>query len=278
MNNENQPRFGISARAHSRNLLRRSIGATIVAVVALAICSTARAQTIDTPSNRVLLPIGTVLAVVLNKELSSNVSIAGDTFSAAVSESNLDNIHSIQGATVIGVVNVSTPRSVNEPGLIELSFTALKLANGRTFPMTGLSSSLDPKLFRISSRGVLHAHSKTTLYRLTYAGIGDTRSALVRIMRGDRYKIVDVISGNAGGYAIGSTVRQPKDVHNVDLPAGTTIGVILSEPLDISAQKAKAISEKPVRTIVKSSAITSYRFDDQSYADNIAPSEPKQPY
>lgn len=195
--------------------------AAIAAVLIGASASVVHAQ------NRVVLEPGTVIPVILNTELSSNGSIAGDTFTARVDTSKDAYNRIMQAATVTGVVRAATPQAGDQPGTLEVAFTNLRLANGESYSISGTPTSLDPKNVTLNSNGILVAKSTRKDDRLKYAGIGAGAGALIKILGGDRVRIEDVLLGGLLGYGAGSVIKSPEEVHDVNLKPGTPMGVLV---------------------------------------------------
>lgn len=179
-------------------------------------------------NDRVTLDPGTVIPVTLNTELSSNGSIDGDTFTATV-DSSRDAYNSIlQGATVDGIVRRAIPQEGSDPGTLELAFNRLRLADGSVYHITGTPTSLDSSKLTVDSNGVLVAKSGAKKNQsLTYAGIGAGAGALISILGNGKIKIEDILLGGGLGYAAGALLNRPSQVHDVDLKAGTPMGVLL---------------------------------------------------
>ena len=198
----------------------------LVAVMIGASASISQAQTSHQGDQVVLTP-GTVIPVTLDTEISSDRSTSGDTFTATVDTSRDAYNRILQGASVSGVVRNAQPREGNTPGTLDLSFNTLHLADGRSYPISGTPASLDTKLLKTRSDGVLEARTTKKDEHLTYAGIGAGAGALVGILGGGKLKIEDILLGGLAGYGVGSVLQGPAQVHDIDLKAGTPIGVLL---------------------------------------------------
>ncbi|HEY3413781.1 MAG TPA: hypothetical protein VGM51_12115 [Armatimonadota bacterium] len=178
-------------------------------------------------ANSVVLSPGTVIPVKLITQLSSDKSHKGDSFTASVDDSKATYRAIMHGGTVSGVVRQATPKSGKIPGLLDLSFTRLQLADGRSFAISGVPTSMDAKYITTNSRGVMVARNSVKNQRLKYAGIGAGTVALVKVLGGNKVKIADILLGGGLGYAAGSILKGPSQVNDVTLKPGTQIGVLL---------------------------------------------------
>lgn len=178
-------------------------------------------------SNSVSLNPGTVIPVKLITQLSSDKSHKGDNFSATVDDSKGTYRAIMHGAKVVGVVRQATPKSGKNPGLLDLSFTNLRLADGRSFALNGAPTSLDAKYITTNSNGVMVARNTVKNERLKYAGIGAGSVALVKVLGGNKIKLTDLLAGGGLGYAAGSIIKGASRVNDVALKPGTTMGVLL---------------------------------------------------
>lgn len=95
--------------------------------------------------SRVVLPAGTVIIVRTTTPLQSATAKTGQTFETNVEESvGVDEYTVIPtGSRIRGVVNVATPATRQQSGVIEVVFDRLTLPNGTTFPITGRLTSTD---------------------------------------------------------------------------------------------------------------------------------------
>jgi len=233
-----------------------------------AACSPVSAQSYQSNTDRQTLSSGTVIPVTLNTELSSDGSERGDTFTAAVDNSKQAYDGIMRGATVSGVVRKATAQTGNDPGMLEVAFTSLRLSDGRSYPISGSLTSMDPKQVNIDSSGLLRAKSTSKNNRLTYAGIGAGAGAIVGLLGGGKLKIEDILLGGLAGYGVGSILKSPEQVHNVDLQAGTPMGVLLSNQLSFAPQNSDS-SRNYHRTYTRGGT-KYYWFNGQRMGLNLA--------
>lgn len=180
-------------------------------------------------NNTVALGPGTVIPVKLITQLSSNNSHKGDNFSATVDDNTGPYRAIMHGGTVVGVVRQATPKNGKNPGLLDLSFTRLRLADGRSFALNGEATSLNEKYIGTNSSGVMVAKNTVKNERLKYAGIGAGSAALVKVLGGNKIKLTDLLVGGGLGYAAGSIIKGASQVNDVTLKPGMQMGVLLGK-------------------------------------------------
>ena len=219
-----------------------SLKAAVLAALAAVLVGTQTPRATAQSSRPVTLTPGTVIPVKLNTALSSNESSQGDTFTAAVDDSKQAYSAILRGATVDGVVRRATPQAGDQPGLLDLAFTRLHLADGRSLALSGTPASLDTKALKTRADGVLVARNTNKDEHLTYAGIGAGAGALAGLLGGGKLKIEDILIGGGLGYAAGALLKGPTQVHDVELKSGTEMGVLLNNRVQYyhRAPKAKA--------------------------------------
>lgn len=205
-------------------------------------------QTVVRASDQVALDPGTIIPVTLNTELASNKSVAGDTFSATVDTSRAAYNTLMRGATVDGVVRRVTAHSGTNPGTLELAFTRLRLPNGSSYPISGTVTSLDTKDLQVGSDGVLRAVKINKDQSATYAGIGAGAGAVIGILSGGKIRFEDLLLGGGLGYAAGQLLKNTQQVHDVDLKAGTPVGVVLGERVLYHRNALRTTTSRTVTT------------------------------
>ncbi len=190
------------------NRLRSGVAAL---AVALAATSVASAQ------SRVVLPAGSVIIVRTNEALQSASARPGQTFLTNVQESiGVDEFTVIPaGSTIRGVVQMATPATRQQSGVIDVVFDRLILPNGSTFQIQGKLTSTDSAERRqiesdpnahvvlVGERGGIGA---------AIAGAGSSKSA------------------NNIFAALGSLLSEGRDVN---VPAGTPLAVQLQSAVTL---------------------------------------------
>ena len=167
----------------------------------------------------VTVPDGTQLQVVLNEDLSSGVNHVGDRFSVEVTDpvmiAGREAIPA--GSTVHGTVE-EVKKAARGAGnaSMTLAFTELELPSGYSTEMSAtLSEQTEGKKKRNAAVIGGSAAGGAILGKL----IGkDTKGA--------------VVGGLVGG-AIGTGIILSKEGAQVELPSGTPIALVLSQPLQV---------------------------------------------
>ncbi|MDQ2799801.1 MAG: hypothetical protein M3Y13_09180 [Armatimonadota bacterium] len=229
----------------THNPLRAFGLAALVALMIGTSAPVARAH----PQDQVVLTPGTVIPVKLDTELSSKDASVGSTFTATVDDSKAAYNNIMQGATVKGVVRAATPQEGDKPGTLDLAFTTLRLSDGHSYPISGKLTSLDTKNLTTGRNGILVAKNTSKDQKLTYAGIGAGAGVLADVLRGGKIKIMDVLIGAGVGYAAGTILKSPTQVHDVDLASGTELGVLLGSRVGYYHRAHKATSTVTKRVV-----------------------------
>lgn len=177
-----------------------------------------------------IVAANTVVPLILNNTLSSNGSRKGDRFSARVDVSGGQYYGDIpQGTVFEGVVREARPQRSNEPGVLDLDFTRMRLPNGRSVAFDGSLYSLDSGNVRTNSDGTLIAKNTSKDNRLVYAGYGAGAGLLVGLLGGGKVRIENVLIGGALGALVGQFEKPSRRPSNVTLREGTKIGVRFNE-------------------------------------------------
>jgi hypothetical protein len=247
--------------------------ATVAAAMLFGASAPATYAATTTVTDRVVLDPGTVIPVTLNNELTSNGSIAGDTFTATVDTSREAYNNIMEGATVGGFIRSVTPREGNNPGTIDLAFTSLRLANGQSYDISGSPTSLDAKNLEVTNGGMLRAKNTRSDQRLKYAGIGAGAGALIRILGGDKLRIEDVLLGGLLGYGVGSIIKTPDQVHDVDLKPGMEMGVVLNKPVRYYHRTSTSTGSFNDGTVSSNHPIKYYWFNGQRWGKDLVTGE-----
>lgn len=169
------------------------------------------------------LESGTGFSATLEQQLSTKDSQEGDTFTATVAEdvSREGRVVIPRGSTVNGnVTAVQTSGSSGEAAVIKVAFTSVQV-RGETHPISARLTSAEPEQQSRTSTGE----------GVAKAGAAAAAGAIVgRIVGGDATgAAVGAAVGAAAGTAV---VLGTQDVDAV-LPAGSPIGLALTEPLTL---------------------------------------------
>jgi hypothetical protein len=130
---------------------------------------------------------------------------------------------------------------------------------------------MDSKQVNVGSDGMLKAVNTTKNNRLTYAGIGAGAGALVSVLGGGKLKIEDILLGGLAGYGVGSILKTPDQVHDVDLKSGTPMGVLLGSSINYYRQQRTGSTHRYHDTTGQGTKY--YSYDGQSWAMDRATGE-----
>lgn len=177
------------------------------------------------------IPSNTVIPFTLNTELSSADARKGDTFTATIQTDNGDTYQNIPEGTMIeGHVIAARKQRGDKPGLLEVGFDRLKMADGRTVNVDGSLISLDNKNVTRGDNGRIVAkggNSKDN--RSVWAGYGAGAGLIVGIL--GKRPLENTVIGGLLGYLAGSVQQSQDKPKNVELSSGTEFGVRLNQDL-----------------------------------------------
>jgi hypothetical protein len=183
----------------------------------------------------VTLPAATVIPVTLDDQLSSNENREGDRFTATV-ESGRDDAGLPSGTKVEGVIREAVPARNGKPGVLDVDFRRVVFPNGDTRTLDASLISLDNKAISRTSEGRLEAHGRNEgNERLKWVGIGAGAGLLISTLtKGNT--LVETLLGAGAGYLYNEVQR--KGASNVNLKAGTEMGVKLNRSIAFNADRA----------------------------------------
>lgn len=211
-------------------------GLGLLGIAALVAFSGTGAQA-QTRARTVALSSGTVMAVHLQDELSSNDSHKGDRFTAIVDDNASDSQWKSDalpsGSTVKGYVRSVLPHQDKNPGVLDLAFDRVVLPDGRGYNIQGSLISLDNKSITKDKHGRLVASKGHSTNRLTYVGIGAGAGALIGLITNRKHVLEDSLLGAGAGLLFGA-LEKGKNPSDVKLKAGTQMGVRLDNRLAYS--------------------------------------------
>jgi hypothetical protein len=220
-----------------------------------------------------VLATGTIIPVTLTTGLSSKTALRLDTFNTTVDNSKPGYGNILNGATITGVVNDARPQMDKEPGTLDLGFTSIRLADGRTISISGALTSMDPSKVNVGQNGILTAKNTSKNNRLTYAGIGAGVGALVSLVANGKLKIEDILLGGLAGFGAATVLKSPEEVHDVDLSPGTPMGVMLTDSVTLSTPSQPDVDNAPKYHRMGDMGVKYYQFQGQPWAMDIATGE-----
>jgi hypothetical protein len=179
---------------------------------------------------------GTVVPVKLDDPLSSKDAQNGDTFTATVTNSSsYSNATTLPvGTKVEGVVRSAHPKEGKNPGTLDLSFDRVTLPNGHSYSISGTPIALDSKSVTRQNGRLVAKPGHSGPNRLTYVGIGAGAGLLVNVLGHRKGTLTDVLIGAGLGYGAGALIKNGGGARDVDLKAGSTMGVSLTRNLALA--------------------------------------------
>lgn len=206
---------------------RRSFA--LLFALAVGVAGSAEAQNQRRGIETVRLPAGTVLQVRLDERLSSAQARPGDRFTATT-QPDEDRSGLPPGTRVVGVVREARVASKEQPGILDVEFTAIELPGGRSYPISGVLTSLDSNSVSRAEDGRLVAKRRGTNDRMRFIGYGAGAGALIALLtRGDL--LTNILLGAGGGFLYDQLRRdrQRGQYADVDLKPGAEFGVRLDQ-------------------------------------------------
>jgi hypothetical protein len=189
----------------------------------------------ETRRTRSALRVNTVIPVTLTQALTSDGSHEGDTFSTAVRTGNNGEYGGLpSGTRVEGHVVMAKPKQGNQPGALQLSFDRIRMIDGSSQDINGSLVSLDADSVTKGDGGLLQAKpgKATSKDPLVYVGYGAGAGAVLAILTKGNV-VTDAVVGGALGYLFHELQKSQNNPKNVNLAAGTQMGVRLDAPVEI---------------------------------------------
>lgn len=178
----------------------------------------------------------TVLPLSLDRSISSRTAAVGDQFYARIDPQAVN----LAGSTYLdipansrieGHVSVVRPKDGNTPGVLGLAFDSLRLPDGRVVPISGSMIGLDNESVVIED-GRLVARSEKRNNDLKYIGYGAGAGAIVAILTKGNL-LTNALIGAALGFLYDEIRRDPDKAKDVELAAGSNLGVRLNQELSL---------------------------------------------
>lgn len=174
------------------------------------------------PADATELPVGTVLRVEVQDELSTEQSKVGDDVRATLTAPVQDSAGKTlvpAGAPLTGkVTELSPSERVGEPASITLAFTEIEV-NGQEKPLQADITDADPELSRNWGRAGKGA------------GIGAAGGAVLGAVLGRSVK--GAVIGGVVGAAAGTAISLGTGEEDAKLPAGTPMTLALTQPVPL---------------------------------------------
>ena len=175
----------------------------------------------------------TKVRVRLEQDLNSKTSKVGDTFNTTTAEPIYAGNGAVvipQGSTIIGRVTSVTPaRKGGNTGAIDVSFTEVKLPNGKTHAISGSLTDLNEGKTKSDNEGTAGV-DKTKNRKIIFIGGGGVGGAVLGgAVGGGKGALIGAIIGGVGG-AIAENQTKGRDA---EVKSGTEFGVILNQPVSM---------------------------------------------
>jgi Bacterial conjugation TrbI-like protein len=184
------------------------------------------------PAPLYVVTTGTTVRSRINETLNSKSARIGDTFTANVTEP----VYSTNGVIVIPVGSVVTGRvdsvkpagKSGNPGQISVSFTNIRLPNGRTHAINGSLTDLEGKT---SSDNESTASGKKMGNRnLIFIGGGTAGGAVLgAAIGGGKGALIGGLLGAGGGFLGQKLTKGPE----AEVRSGTEFGVYLNQAISL---------------------------------------------
>jgi hypothetical protein len=173
-----------------------------------------------TPLDNRTLPVGATLTATLDQTLGTNVSKAGDSFTATVTSDLRAQDGSVvvpAGAKLEGrVTALDDSDNATDAALIRLAFDRIRI-NGQAYPFSAM----------VVQANAVHTSSQSSAERTRQIVIGGAVGAALGAILGDK-DLDKIIIGGAIGAAAGSIISLGTEV-NATLPAGSAMTVRVNQ-------------------------------------------------
>ena len=175
---------------------------------------------------QISIPAGVVIPVTLDQALNSATTRVGSTFTASIKSVRLGDSEFPAQTKIEGRVTEARPSQNNQPGVLDMAWTAAILPDGTRVPLNGQLTSLDTDNVT-NQGGRLVASGAKKDDRLKVIGIGAGAGyVLGRVL--DTNSTVSTILGAAGGYLFSRS--RDRKAEEARLAQNTTLGVELVQP------------------------------------------------
>jgi hypothetical protein len=191
---------------------------------------------------RMTVPVGTVIPVKMDDTLSSATSRVGDKFAATVKSDKEGDAEFPVGTRIEGTVREAQRAQKDQPGLLDLDFTIVRLPDGQSYRIEGSLISLEDKGIMRTSDGRLVAKNKgsdRTKFIAYGAGAGLVIGALTK------HTLEGTLLGAAAGYIYSRSRKE--SATDVTVKSGMEFGVRLDREVAYNAHRRFADSRDEYR-------------------------------
>lgn len=187
----------------------------------------------------VLVPENTVIPVTLDNPLSSVTNRVGDVFSAHYEGITGGEFPHYTNFT--GKVRSVTQASGTTAGEIGVDFVSAHLPDGTSVPIIGQLTSLDEASVKTDpDTGRLVGTSEARKASGKFIAIGAGAGLLIGELSG-KNEILYTVLGAAAGYLYGQNKGEPAIGKDVQVPADTKFGILLTQDVTIPDPKSAAM-------------------------------------
>lgn len=176
---------------------------------------------------------GTSIRVRMNGTLNSSTSQIGDKFTTTVTEpvySSTGVVVIPTGSSVIGRVDsVKAAKKGGDPGQIGVSFTSVRLPNGRTRAINGSLTGLDSKKAKSDNEGTASGDDRKNDKLIFIGGGGAGGAILGGAVGGGKGALIGGILG-AGAGLLGERLTKGE---NAEVKSGTEFSVYLNQSVSM---------------------------------------------
>jgi hypothetical protein len=187
-----------------------------------------------------VIPQGTVIPVRLDKTLSSTTDRQGDPVTVTVRSAYDGDAEFPRGTKLVGVVSSVQRAGDGQPGMLDLNFQEVLLANGQRVNVEGSLISLDEKMVMQTSDGRLVARAQKSNDRLKFIGIGAGVGLILG--RWQKHTLEGTLLGAAAGYLYSEYDRKKTPPTDVTVAEGTEFGVRLDHQMSYHPSRAFAVA------------------------------------
>lgn len=175
---------------------------------------------------------GTTIRSRMNETLSSKSARVGETFTATVTEP----VYSTNGAVVIPVGSMVTGRvdtvkpaaKGGKPGEIGVSFTRVRMPNGKSHAINGALTDLEGKT--TSDNESTATGKKMSNRKLIFIGGGTAGGAILGgAIGGGKGALIGGLLGAGGGFLGEKMTKGPE----AEVKSGTEFGVLLNQAISL---------------------------------------------
>ena len=174
---------------------------------------------------QISIPSGVVIPVTLDQALDSATTRVGTRFTASIKSVRLGDSEFPAGTKIEGLITEAQPSAKNQPGVLDMAWTAAILPDGTRVPLRGNLTSLDTN--NVSNQGgrlVAAGAKKNDSLKIIGIGAG-AGFVLGRVLKSN--STVSTILGAAGGYLFSRS--RDKKAEDARLAQNTTLGVELTD-------------------------------------------------